>query len=205
MKLAILCSFMVLSTLPRIAAQPWEKPIEKWSDADARRVLSASPWAKRTTPKLRSASGAPDRGPALLSKVTVRWESAMPVKQAHRKRGSVPVADDGKSYYAIGIAGFRPDASEAQFEPSAPEASLRYCDRDPAAATSVRVLRDADGHPFIVFLFPVTGAIREPGIFRPFPIAFRPNKFHFVAQIGPIEIRQTFSLRDMLYLRHLEL
>ncbi len=203
MKLAILCSFMVLSALPRIAAQPWRKPIEKWSDADARRVLSASPWAKRTTPRLRSEPGATNPGPAMLSNVTVRWESAMPVKQARQRRGLAPVAEDGKSFYAIAIAASYPDAPPNL---STAEASLRYCDRDPAVATSVKLLRDGDGRPLIVFLFPVMEAIRKPGVFRyPFGITFHPIEFHFAARIGSVEIRQTFSPRDMLYLKHLEL
>jgi hypothetical protein len=197
MKLIVLCILMAASALPRMAAQPWRKPIEKWSDADANRVLTASPWTKRSPPS---------RWPAVLSKVTVRWESAMPVRQAHRKRGLAPVVDDGKTYYAIAIAGFRSDTLEAGFNLAAAEASLRYCGRTPEVAASVKVLRDADGIPLIVFLFPVMEAIRQPGVFRyPFGITFHPNEFHFVARIGSTEIRQTFSLRDMLYLKHLEL
>jgi hypothetical protein len=204
MKIAIICLLVFLSPISRAIAQPWSKPIAKWSDADARHVLSASPWAKRTTPKFREVAGGEMAGRRVaLSKVTVRWESAMPVKAAHRKRGTVPAVADDQAHYAIAIGGLRPQGSDAL---SVSEAVLQYCDGEPAKAVGVKTLTDADGGPLLVFLFPAVKEIREPGVFRyPFGITFKPNTFEFVVRVGQVEIKQKFDLRDMLYFKQLKL
>jgi hypothetical protein len=133
----------------------------------------------------------------------VRWESAIPVKEAHRKRGAVPVIVDDQAHYAIAIGGWRPPGSDV---PSASEAFLQYCDKEPVKTVGVKTLSDADGGPLLVFLFPVVKEIREPGVFRyPFGITFKPNTFEFVARIGQFEVKQKFNLRDMLYLKRLKL
>jgi len=210
MRFVILCLCILASPLAPLAAQPWRKPVKKWSDGDAKRVLTDSPWAKRTAPKRYEASATPDtgaaRGPFPSLKLIVRWESGIPVMHAHRRIGSTPVSGEGDLCYVIAIAGLRIDEREAMSVLAAAEASLRYRDGDLVRATGVRVLRDIDGSPLLVFQFPKAEGIREPGVFRyPFGITFRPNEFHFAARIGPMEIKQKFTLRDMLYLRRLAL
>lgn len=203
MRLIILCSCILVFPLAPLAAQPWRKPVEKWSERDVERVLTDSPWAKRTAVRPDAAVAS---SPFLSSKLAVRWESAMPVMHARRRSGSTLVPGGGDLYYQVSIAGFRIDEREAMSVLAAAEASLRYCDGDPVRATAVRVLRDLDGSPLLLFQFPKTEGIREPGVFRyPLGISFRPNEFHFAARIGPMEIKQRFALRDMLYLRRLAL
>jgi hypothetical protein len=208
MKPTILCLLIVLSPPSRAIAQPWGKPVAKWSDSDARHVLSASPWAKRTKPRVHEAPSGPRGGDAAgphatQSTVTVRWESAIPIQEAHRVRGAAPVVAGDQDHYAIAISGLRPAGSDAL---SASEAFLQYCDGEPARAVGVKTLTDAEGGPLLVFLFPAVKEIREPGVFRyPFGITFKPNTFEFVARVGQVEIKQKFDLRDMLYLRQLKL
>lgn len=203
MRLIILCSCILVFPLAPLAAQPWRKPVEKWSERDVKRVLTDSPWARRTAARPDAAVAS---RPSPSSKLTVRWESGMPVVLARRKSGSTLVPSGGDLHYQVSIAGFRMDEREAMSVFAAAEASLRYCDGDPVRATAVQVLRDLDGSPLLLFQFPKAEGIREPGVFRyPLGITFHPNEFHFAARIGPIEVRQKFALRDMLYLRRLAL
>ena len=202
MKLAIFFSCVFVFALPRVAAQPWSKPVAKWSDNDARRVLSASPWAKRTAVKLREAqpTGSAQSSPA---KVIVRWESAVPVQMAQRKIGSEPNDIGAEGGYEVAVVGLFPEDSEAF---STAKATLQYCDRDLVVASEVKMLKDSEGRQVVVFQFPVVEEIRVPGDFRfPLGITLNPNEFRFIARIGPFEIRREFSLRDMTYAGRLAL
>src|SRR6185312_7044457 len=75
-----------------MAADFWNsKPYTKWSQSDAARMLTDSPWAKTTTLNVGSIAGRSRGGPQTVNDsqvepmihyaVTIR--SAMPVRQAH--------------------------------------------------------------------------------------------------------------------------
>ena len=211
MKLAILSLLTSLAMLPRMEAQPWEKPAEKWTEAEARCVLAESPWAKQTFPALHTAVIMPNNAaeglPFPLSKLTVRWESATPMMHARRITDSIPLETDNSPVYRISIAGFRIDPQKSESVLGAAKASLQYCDREPVKMSAVRVLRDSSEALLLVIQFPKTETVRDPGVFRvlPFGLRFRPNEFHFTASVGPVEIRQKFDLRDLIFLGELAL
>jgi hypothetical protein len=185
MKLAILSLSLGLIVVLHMEAQAWEKPLEKWTEVEARRVLTDSPWAKQTGP----------------SKLIVRWESAAPVAHARRIMNSILLDAAAGAVYRISIAGLPGDPGNST------KASLQYSGREPINMSSSQVRRDRDEALLVVFEFPKTEPVRNPGVFRllPFGIRIRPNEFQFAAEAGAIEIRQTFDLRDMIFLRDLAL
>ncbi|MFB3776648.1 MAG: hypothetical protein ACE141_03525 [Bryobacteraceae bacterium] len=211
MRLAILGVLAAVSATLPLAAQCWDKPVEKWTEADARRVLADSPWARASVPSLQEAVIMPALTagdlPFPLSKLTIRWESAKPIVHARRMSGSTPLAQDDGCHYQVSIAGFRIDRQRAESVLGEAEATLQYCSHDPVKAASVRVVRDLDDTPLVVFQFPKTEAVREPGVFRilPFGARIRSNEFHFTARVGPVTMKQKFDLRDMIFLRELAL
>jgi hypothetical protein len=201
--------FLAPSLLP-LAAQPWRKPVADWSARDTERVLTNSPWARRAVLKRREAGVAPNAAPAGfaadLEKVTVRWESGAPVVHARQRSGSAPVPSEGGPCYLIAISGLPLQEPESARMIAAAEAYLSYGDGDPVEPTAVRLWRERDGRPLLVFQFPVAEGLREPGVFRaPLGIRFHRNEFRFEARIGPVEIKQRFDLREMLFLRRLAL
>jgi hypothetical protein len=181
-QLAIFPVLTGLALIPRLQAQAWEKPLEKWTEVEARCVLAKSPWTKR------------------VSEMTVRWESAAPVVHARRITNSIPFEEDGGGVYRISIAGFR-------FDPGKANASLQYCGREPVIMSVAHESRDRDGTLLVVFEFPKKEPVRDPGVFRllPFGLRIRRNEFHFAAGAGASEIRLTFDLRDMVFLGELAL
>jgi hypothetical protein len=185
MRLVILSLSFGLVVLPHMEAQAWDKPPEKWTEVDARCVLTDSPWAKQV----------------ISPKLTVRWESATPVVHARRIMHSIPLEAPAGTVYRISIAGFRADSDR----PS--KASLQYSGREPVDVSEVRVVKDTEGNALMVFEFPRVEQIRDPGMLRvlPFGIRLRPNEFRFAAKVGPVEIRQSFDLRQMIFRRELAL
>jgi hypothetical protein len=185
MKLAIFSLSLGLAVLPRMEAQAWERPLEKWTEIEARRVLTDSPWARQVMP----------------SKLIVRWESATPVVEARRIMHSISLEAPAGTVYRISIAGVGSDSDRPA------KASLQYSGREPVDVSEVRVVKDTDGNALIVFQFPRVEQIRDPGMLRvlPFGIRLRPNEFRFAAKIGPAEVRQSFDLRGMIFRRELAL
>src|SRR5579862_5255772 len=78
---------VLLALLTPIMGQSrsWDKPSEQWSDADVKRILIESPWAKPTNLKVH---GALQRSSS--SRVTVRFDSAFPVQLARKRVGLAP-------------------------------------------------------------------------------------------------------------------
>src|SRR5437667_4242371 len=72
---------------------PWEKPPGQWTDAEARKILSDSPWAKTVSARpwrLSAGNGSTTLFHPEPFSATVRWESALPVRLALRKVGQSP-------------------------------------------------------------------------------------------------------------------
>lgn len=185
-----------------LSAQAWRKPDEKWKKSDAREVLASSPWARRAVVEAEAPGRHKER------KVIVRWESARPVKLALRKLGITPTVSDDDFSYAIALVGIDPHWYEAEDLNSRllQMASLRYGDGDSVAPANARVVRQDNGAPLVLFLFPRRSDIATPGVFRwPFGIGMHSKDFDFSAQLGNIRIRSKFAVRDMLCLHKLEL
>jgi hypothetical protein len=165
--------------LPAFAGDPWRRPSSEWTEEDARRVLSNSPWAKSIE----------------HSAVTVRWESARPVRLAlTRLKQTTGTAADASSY-AIAVTGLEMPA----IAPSV-EASLKATGRKALAAFGLNMREDA-----IVYLFQRAKDVQRPVVFR-FPVGPEIGEtVEFEARIGSQTIRQKFCLRGMTYDGKLEL
>jgi hypothetical protein len=166
---------LLLSTCQ--AAEPWRMPSSHWTDADAERILDASPWAKRI-----------DRG------LTVRWESASIIRAALQKlHHRLPLFED--PCYALSLTGLKPPAATT----TAP-ATLRAAGRQPVKPFKVHI---QEGQ--VLFLFPRAEALAQPIVFRlPAGLQFG-DDVEFDAQIGGMAVRQKFSLRSMSYMGRPEL
>jgi hypothetical protein len=129
--------------------------------------------------------------------LTLRWESAMPVRTAELKvrETAAPTVDD--SHYAIAVYGVpRRGASgdsktlEGEFKK---EAALKRDGKKDLKPSSVEVLQREDG-PVIVYLFP-----------RAKEITRKDKVIHFDAHIGRFQFTQSFYVDDMTYGGKLEL
>ncbi|MBK5291170.1 MAG: hypothetical protein JJE04_05780 [Acidobacteriia bacterium] len=71
---------------PLAASKDWDQPgFPNWSDSFVERILTDSPWAQQLNPRfdLSSTVGG-SRGPGALTEIylTIRWSSALPIRQA---------------------------------------------------------------------------------------------------------------------------
>ena len=165
-------TFVVL-VLPVLAGDPWRRPSSQWTEADARRVLSDSPWAK----------------PVQHSPVTVRWESARPVRLALTRLNQTPGITPEGSSYEIAVMGLKTPA-----EGSAAEASLKATGRKALAAFGLKLREDG-----VVYLFPRAEDVQQPVVLR-FPVGPKIGEtVEFEVQIGRQVIRQKFCLHGMKY------
>jgi len=146
----------------------------RWTDGDAKLILNSSPWAKRVGE----------------TKVTIRWESARPIRLALARLNAKQMIDDNQSCYAVAVVGLT-----LSDDLQRPEATLKATGRRPLAASDVRI---QDG--IVLFLFPRSEEVAEPIVFR-FPLGLKiGNAVEFQARIGAASIRQKFSLKSMSYM-----
>jgi len=166
-----------------VAEQPWKKPVDSWTKDDASRILTRSPWAKRT------------------QQIVVRWEDALPIRQALGKIGLEPAALSG-SFYAVAVV-LRPTGGHHDW--SASRASLKTSGRTGCESSEVRTKTLADGTQLIIFQFPKTLDIGEPRSFRlPF-VTVHSRAIEFEVNADSLKIRQSFVLQDLYYLGNFEL
>jgi hypothetical protein len=137
----------------------------------------------------------PDTGAP--STFTLRWESALPVQEAHLKIHDehAPSVDEG--YYTIavlglpyGIAGADPKDLESRLKH---QAELRRDGRKAIRSADARVLPRDDGVD-VLFLFPKSEEITRSD-----------KRVEFQARIGAFELAQSFDLSEMMYDARLEL
>ena len=154
---------------------------------------------------------------------TVRWQTALPVREALLRQSGVTKPDDSKAAesltapvtgYVIAVVGLperMPSQSRGRYG-STDDTDNRDTDRDRDAdrldqlksATYLnrkdrptlfaeKVERDKDGST-ILFTFPRTN-----------PISLDDKEVEFVTRYGPMEIKHKFKLKDMVYQGKLEL
>ncbi len=224
-----------------------DKPVARWTDSDARLVLSESPWSKQVEPILKSegsrggrgvgigsplgtigiggrgigiggprrggrggrgpGGGMPPRGggrpmadeiaPRTIAPVTIRWESALPVQEAELKTadGNAPIVDEAK--YALAVVGLPnrlangdPQALAKQWKG---QAKLKRSGKKDIKPSEVRLLPRDEGL-VVMFLFSRTNEITASD-----------REVEFEAVIGPLELKQIFTLSEMSYAGKLEL
>jgi hypothetical protein len=133
-----------------------------------------------------------------LPMLTLRWESAMPVREAELKARDVnaPTLEDD-AHYAIAVYGVPVTMTNGDSKKLADDckknAALKREDKKDMKPSSVQVLRREDG-PVVVFLFPRTKEITKDD-----------RRIEFDAQIGKLTLTESFYLEDMTFQGKVEL
>jgi hypothetical protein len=197
-----------------------DKPVAEWTAAEAGQALADSPWVKSVSSKFiqpgphavvvqpvtpmgrvygppRIAAverPAPSGSPPTL---TLRWESALPMRGAQLKSGNVNAPAVDEDHYAIAVYGL-PDRllgdDPATFAARLkPEGSLKREKKKTISASDVKLL-PRDNGSVVVFYFPK----REE-------ISNRDKEIEFSGRVGWVEFAQSFSLGDMIFGGKLEL
>jgi hypothetical protein len=130
-------------------------------------------------------------------RLTVRWESALPIRAAEIKVGVVePPTLEGDGYriavYGIPGGDFKKDPKSLG-NPLKKEAALKRAGRKDVKPSRVEVFQREDGL-VVVYLFPLSAEIsRKDGLVE------------FEARIGRIGVVQQFNIKEMQYQGNLEL
>jgi hypothetical protein len=129
--------------------------------------------------------------------LTLRWESALPVRTAELKVRETGAPTVDESHYAIAVYGVRRTAAVGDSKASEEElkkgAALRRDGKKDLKPSSVVVLQREDG-PVIVYLFP-----------RAKELTRQDKRVEFDARVGQLQFTQSFYLDDMTYAGKLEL
>ncbi len=208
----------VLSALLLMAAdQDWKnKQFPEWTEDDAKDLLKDSPWVKTvaatlvkpsgkdvqvSTPigrrKHREKSDTPVPANVKPPMLTLRWESALPVREAELKARDVtaPALDD-EDHYAIAVYGIPramlKDDSKAMADNLRRQALLKREGKQDTKPSSVEILLRDDG-PVVLYLFPKSAAFD-----------WRDHKIEFDAQMPGLKFTQAFSFDDMTFHGKLE-
>jgi hypothetical protein len=216
-----LLSLLLIGALTSLWAQvSWKTtPLPRWSEVEAKQILTDSPWVKSTVPGMvrdlsefeRRDGGDWDadigRGVGLLAllggdeeliamlrahmkppnpAVIVRWESALPVREAERRAGITDAPDLLSDNYAIVVYDI-PTPKKWNFEHELRGVAFLKRDRKKDIHPSgVRILRHNDGTANIVYLFP-----------RAVEIGKKDGRVEFQAQVGRLVVDQNFFTEDM--------
>jgi hypothetical protein len=212
-------AFFVLSALALTAAdEAWKnKQFPEWTEDDAKALLKDSPWVKSVAATLVKPSGKnvqvstgfgrrkhreksdttvpANAKPPML---TLRWESALPVREAELKARDVtaPALDD-EDHYAIAVYGIPramlKDDSKVMVEDLKRQAVLKRESKKDTRPSSVEILLRDDG-PVVLYLFPKSAEFN-----------WRDHKIEFDAQMPGLKFTQAFSFDDMTFHGKLEL
>jgi hypothetical protein len=212
-------ALLVLSALALFAAdgECKNKQFPEWTVDDAKDLLKDSPWVKTVAATLVKPSvkelqvispigrrkhreksettAPPNANPPTL---TLRWESALPVREAELKAPDVaaPTLDD-ENHYAIAVYGIPrmmlKDDSKVMADELKRQAVLKRAGKKDTKPSSVEILLRDDG-PVVLYLFPKSAAFD-----------WRDHKIEFDAQMPGLKFTQTFSFDDMTFHGKLEL
>jgi len=127
----------------------------------------------------------------------LRWESALPVREAELKARETNAPTVDADHYAIAVYGtpnriVRGDSKDLASELKK-QASIKREGKKDLKPSSVQVLQRDDG-PVIVYLFPRSNEITR-----------QDKRLQFDGQIGRLKFEQSFYVEDMTYQGKLEL
>jgi hypothetical protein len=202
------------------------KPIAQWNEADAKQVLINSPWVKRVTPAvmpqqneaLRRQSGQMGGGigvglealklPTFFGggaegkeqvrpgALTLRWESALPVRSAELKAGGpgAPVIGEGSFAVAVyGLPGASLDGNAKLISHNLQRlAGIKQPGKKEIKPSRVDIIQETDS-VVLVYVFPRSSGITAEDILE------------FSAQIGRYYVAQPFATSEMQFQGKLEL
>jgi hypothetical protein len=198
-----------------------EKKPEDWTEDEVKEMLTRSPWAKEAAVSvfggaggnLLNRNGAMNRSgnmsssgrqrtnttqttqsadaPDLRYKAIVRWESALPIREALKSKQDQKVAD----FYILAVVGdlamADPDADEAQRE---------------SRLDMLKQYTKLDRHGGAIPLSNVESVKKIGTLFyfsRAEPI--KDGQVTFTTKMGPVEVKCRFTVKDMMYRGKLEL
>ena len=197
-----------------------EREPKDWTPAEVKEFLAKSPWVKdadikdngqvgslgsprsvgrrATAQTPRDQQNAPASSPKISWKAYVRWDSALPVRQA---LGTVD-PKDVKDFYILNVIGNLPSAVPREDTP-ADQGALMYL------KDNTKLQHKGDE----IHLARVEDAPRstnsDAGTYFYFSrmLALMPEdkEATFVTKIGPLDLKCKFSLKDMMYRGNLEL
>ncbi len=206
---------------PAFAKDFWNdrKPGE-WTAAEIKELLSKSPWAKEAaitdngqvgglgSPKSarRGRAGTsegdsdtpPSSTPRITWKATVRWESALPVREAMK----ASALKDFKDFYILNVVGNVPSPLTSGDTPE-DRSSMAYLKE----VTKLSHKGD-EIHMARVELAPqsdVSPAGTRFYFSRMLALMPEDKEADFVTKIGPLDLRCKFTLKDMFYKGQLDL
>jgi hypothetical protein len=202
------------------------KPIAQWNEADAKQVLMNSPWVKRVTPALipkqnealRRQSGQMGgvtgvglealklptffgggsnvTETVLPGALTLRWESALPIRSAELKAGGPGAPVVGKDSFAIAVYGLPSTSIDGNIKLISQNlqrlAGIKYTGKKELKPAHVDIIQETDG-VVLVYVFPRSAQIDAEDILK------------FNAQIGRYYVEQPFATREMQFQGKLEL
>jgi len=206
------------------ADEAWKtKRVADWTEQDTKEILSNSPWAMMTVPAVKKEEKKQQHGNPLgavgvpgmnrrranpdpppetqapsesATSLMLRWESALPIREAELKarETSAPVVDE--DHYAIAVYGLPTKLAKdpkGEGDRLKGQAALKREGQKDLKPSHVDVIQRDDG-VVVVFLFPRTKEIsaQDSGV-------------EFDAQIGQYEIAQKFQVDQMMYQGKLEL
>jgi hypothetical protein len=201
-----------------------EKKPSDWTGDQIQQMLTRSPWAKDASifdsATHKGVSSAPFAGgiygpeyeapdgkslPSVRGlkgwRATVRWESALPVREAMK----APKTADADKNYIIALIGDIPGASVPS-DDDEPAERQRKLD---ILKESTRLERKNDPLELQqVKIAPRTPLSPSGTLYyfsRALPLTPEDQQVTFVTKVGPLEVKCKFTLRDMLYHGKLEL
>jgi hypothetical protein len=212
-------------TLPlsAFAKEFWnDRKPEDWTSAEVKELLTKSPWAKdaaitdngqvggmgngRGAPARRTrggtaAAGGADNNPSekIKWKAVVRWESALPVREALKQAAP----KDVKDFYVLNVVGNLPGAVSSSADQPQDSASMQYL----REVTKLEHKGDLI-HLSRVELVPENNVSPAGTLFyfsRMLALMIEDKEASFTTKIGPLDVKCKFTLRDMLYHGALEL
>jgi hypothetical protein len=132
-----------------------------------------------------------------LPKLTLRWESALPMREAELKARDAGAPTLDEDHYAIAVFGIPRsnvmDDSKKTAEALKKLAFLRPEGKRDLNPSSVEILLREDGL-VVVYLFPKSDEI-----------TWRDHRIDFTAQVAKLKLVQSFSTDDMVFHGKLEL
>ena len=227
-------ALLIASVYGAAQPQPWEKPVESWTAEDVAALLTNSPWSVQTVATMDDPedaiepqpAGPPDTGEKGAGKrpwdggpgrnrmghlatipVTVRWESALPIRQAQKD-----LAAPAQSY-VISLAGLVPPGryrAEGKTETSSTSdgsIAARNPEEVLEAFMAYSMISQKNGRdlgPENVKLDPVSGVIR---IFFSRKTVIDPEQKEvlFITHFGKLHVRAKFRISSMKYHGNIEL
>ena len=209
------------------AAEFWDqKQPADWTHDEVERLLTKSPWTKdasivntaRTGPlgsplpdiidpvQMASAGPVGPNGETPIPetpgkfKARVRWESALPVRQALKRKTTAAFAEN----YVINLVGNIPNVLPSD-DDSSEQRQVKF------DILKERTQLESKNDPIDlvrVDLAPASPSSPAGTLFyfsRALPLTLNDKQVTFVTKLGPLEIKCKFTLKEMLYRGHLEL